>query len=106
MELAPDGASYRMQTRFARFRNLPELLTLYRQVADVRTIDDLDLPVPTLAGGKPETVVLDPSHALVDYVADLAARAEVEEEHDDAAPPARRPPTPRSAPRCRQDAGD
>ncbi|MCZ7538125.1 MAG: DEAD/DEAH box helicase family protein [Acidimicrobiia bacterium] len=46
LELAPDGASYRMQTRFARFQNVPELLTLYRQVADVRTNDDLDLPCP------------------------------------------------------------
>ncbi len=76
LELAPDGSSYRMQTRFARFQNVPELLTLYRQVADVRTSDDLNLPTPTLAGGKPETVVVEPSHELVDYVADLAARAE------------------------------
>jgi hypothetical protein len=76
LELAPDGASYRMQTRFARFQNVPELLTLYRQVADVRTNDDLDLPVPALAGGQAETVVVEPSNALVDYVADLASRAE------------------------------
>ncbi len=76
LELAPDGASYRMQTRFARFQNVPELLTLYRQVADVRTNDDLDLPVPTLAGGQAETVVVEPDAALVDYVADLASRAE------------------------------
>jgi len=76
LELAPDGSSYRMQTRFARFQNVPELLTLYRQVADVRTSDDLDLPTPALAGGKAETVVVEPSEALTDYVADLAARAE------------------------------
>jgi N12 class adenine-specific DNA methylase len=76
LELAPDGSSYRMQTRFARFQNVPELLTLYRQVADVRTTEDLDLPTPTVAGGKPETVVVDPSDALTDYVADLAGRAE------------------------------
>jgi len=76
LELAPDGASYRMQTRFARFQNVPELLTLYRQVADVRTNDDLDLPVPALAGGQAETVVVEPDAALVDYVANLAARAE------------------------------
>jgi len=76
LELAPDGASYRMQTRFARFQNVPELLTLYRQVADVRTLDDLDLPTPAVAGGQPETVVVEPSDELVDYVADLAARAE------------------------------
>ena len=76
LELAPDGASYRMQTRFARFQNVPELLTLYRQVADVRTNDDLNLPVPSLAGGQAETVVVEPDDALVGYVADLASRAE------------------------------
>jgi N12 class adenine-specific DNA methylase len=76
LELAPDGASYRMQTRFARFQNVPELLTLYRQVADVRTNDDLDLPGPALAGGQAETVVVEPSDGLVEYVADLASRAE------------------------------
>ena len=76
LELAPDGASYRMQTRFARFQNVPELLTLYRRVADVRTLDDLDLPTPAVAGGQPETVVVEPSDDLVDYVADLASRAE------------------------------
>ena len=72
LELAPDGSSYRMQTRFARFQNVPELLTLYRQVADVRTTEDLDLPTPALVGDKPETVVVEPSDELVDYVADLA----------------------------------
>lgn len=76
LELAPDGASYRMQTRFARFQNVPELLTLYRQVADVRTNDDLDLPVPALAGGQAETIVVPPSETLTNYVADLASRAE------------------------------
>lgn len=76
LELAPDGSSYRMQTRFARFQNVPELLTLYRQVADVRTTDDLDLPTPELVGGKAETVVVEPNSALADYVADLASRAE------------------------------
>ena len=76
LELAPDGSSYRMQTRFARFQNVPELLTLYRQVADVRTTDDLNLPTPDLIGDAPETVVVDPSDRLVDYVADLAGRAE------------------------------
>lgn len=65
-----------MQTRFARFQNVPELLTLYRLVADVRTADQLDLPVPAIAGGQPETVVVEPAQALTDYVADLASRAE------------------------------
>ncbi len=76
LELAPDGASYRMKTRFARFQNIPELLNLYRQVADVRTAEDLKLPVPSLAGGGPETVVVAASETLRDYVAELAARAE------------------------------
>jgi len=76
LELAPDGAGYRMQTRFARFQNVPELLTLYRQVADVRTNEDLALPVPAVAGGGAQTVVVPASDELRDYVAELAARAE------------------------------
>ncbi len=74
LELAPDGGSYRMQTRFARFQNIPELLGLYRQVADVRTTDDLRLPTPTLVGGGAETVVVAPSDTLAGYVADLYER--------------------------------
>lgn len=76
LELSPDGSSYRMKTRFARFQNVPELLGLYRQVADVQTAEDLGLPVPLLVGGKPETVVVEPSDELIEYVAELAARAE------------------------------
>jgi hypothetical protein len=76
LELAPDGGSYRMKTRFARFQNIPELLTLYRQVADVRTAEDLKLPVPVLSGGGPETVIVPASPTLREYVAELAARAE------------------------------
>jgi hypothetical protein len=74
LELAPDGASYRMQTRFARFQNVPELLTLYRQVADVRTLDDLDLPVPCRSpAARPRRSSSNPATSLVDYVADLAS---------------------------------
>jgi len=51
LELAPDGGSYRMATRFARFRNVPELLTMFRSVADVRTADELPLAVPLVRGG-------------------------------------------------------
>ncbi len=76
VELAPDGSSYRLQTRFARFQNVPDLLTMYRQVADVRTNEDLDMALPELVGNKPETVVVAPSRALVHYVAELAERAE------------------------------
>src|SRR5690606_33720650 len=45
LELAPDGSSYRMHTRFARFVNVPELMTLFREVADIQTAEMLDLPV-------------------------------------------------------------
>jgi hypothetical protein len=53
VELSPDGSSYRLQTRFARFENVPELLTMYRRVADVRTNEDLDMALPALAGARP-----------------------------------------------------
>jgi N12 class adenine-specific DNA methylase len=76
LELAPDGSSYRMHTRFARFANVPELLTMFRAVADVRTAEQLDLGVPTIRGNKPETVVVPPSDELRAYVAELAERAQ------------------------------
>ena len=52
MELSPDGRGYRLQTRFARFVNVPELMGQFRQVADVRTAEMLKLPVPKLEEGK------------------------------------------------------
>lgn len=76
LELSPDGTSWRLSTRFARFCNVPELMGLWRQVADVRTANDLDLPVPSIIGHSPQTVVVPGSGALADYVADLAERAE------------------------------
>ncbi|MBW3641875.1 MAG: helicase [Actinobacteria bacterium] len=77
LELAPDGGSYRMHTRFARFANVPELLSMFRAVADVRTPDQLGLVVPSLVGGQPKTVVVPPSETLRTYVASLVQRAEV-----------------------------
>ena len=53
LELAPDGSGYRMHTRFAKFINLPELLTVFRTVADVQTADMLNLPRPALENGRP-----------------------------------------------------
>jgi len=76
LELAPDGASYRMHTRFARFANVPELLRMFRAVADVRTPDSLGLSVPAIASGGPETCVVAPSDGLRRYVTSLVARAE------------------------------
>ena len=53
LELAPDGSGYRMHTRFAKFVNLPELLSMFRSFADVQTADMLHLPRPEIEGGKP-----------------------------------------------------
>jgi N12 class adenine-specific DNA methylase len=83
VEFAPEGGdSFRIKSRFARFRNVPELLRMWHVFADVKTAADLDLPVPRLAerpgdGQRiPETVTVEPSEELVDYVADLGARAD------------------------------
>lgn len=76
MELAPDGAGYRLHTRFARFVNVPELMALFRQVADVQTAEMLKLPVPALAGGKPQIVRAPASPELKEFVNTLAKRAE------------------------------
>src|ERR1700680_3013508 len=76
LELAPDGGSYRLQTRFARFANVPELVSMFRAVADVRTIDQLGLPIPAVTGGMAETVVVAASEGLERYVQSLVERAE------------------------------
>lgn len=76
LELSPSGTGFRMKARFAKFNNVPELLRLWHQVADVKTADDLHLPTPDLDGGAPETVVVPPSKELVDFMALLAKRAD------------------------------
>jgi N12 class adenine-specific DNA methylase len=76
MELAPDGAGYRLNTRFARFVNVPELMQTFRQMADIQTADMLKLPVPELDGGKPRIVRAPSTPALKVFVASLAVRAE------------------------------
>eukprot|EP01041_Mallomonas_annulata_P022822 gene22822-43199_t len=76
MELAPDGAGYRLNTRFARFVNVPELMQQFRQMADIQTAAMLKLPVPTLDGGKARIVSAPCSPELKAVVAALAKRAE------------------------------
>ncbi len=76
MEISPDGRNFRENTRFSRFTNVPELLTMFRSFADVKTKEDLDLPLPDLKGGKPEVVSVKPSESLTNYVDELVARAE------------------------------
>ncbi|WP_126448408.1 DEAD/DEAH box helicase family protein [Sulfuricystis multivorans] len=73
LELAPDGSGYRMQTRFARFVNLPELMSMFGEVADIRTAEMLDLPVPK---ARKETVTAKPTDALKAFVQTLVERAE------------------------------
>lgn len=76
LEVSPDGATFRMAERFAQFVNLPELMTMFRQVADIQTKEMLKLPTPPLAGGEPLTIVCKPSDELKQYIAKLVKRAE------------------------------
>ncbi len=76
LELAPDGSGYRMHTRFAKFINLPELLSVFRTVADVQTADMLNLPRPDLENGKPAVASAPASPELKAFVRTLTERAE------------------------------
>ena len=76
MELSPDGAGYRLNTRFARFINVPELMQMFRQVADVQTAAMLNLPRPKLENDKPEIRNAPATPAIKMFVAHLAVRAE------------------------------
>jgi len=76
MELAPDGSGYRLNTRFARFINVPELMQQFRQVADIQTQKMLKLPVPELRTGKPMVVNAPCSKELKEIVESLVERAE------------------------------
>lgn len=76
MELAPDGSGYRLNTRFARFINVPELMQQFRQVADIQTQKMLHLPVPEMRGGKPAVVGAPCSPELAKIVESLVERAE------------------------------
>jgi N12 class adenine-specific DNA methylase len=76
MELAPDGAGYRLHTRFARFINVPELMQQFRQVADIQTQSMLKLPVPELRSGKPSVVSAPCSPELKRIVEQLVERVE------------------------------
>lgn len=76
LELAPDGSGYRMHTRFAKFVNLPELLSMFRSFADVQTADMLKLPRPELEGGKPHITAAPASEELKEFVGTLVERAQ------------------------------
>ena len=72
IELAPEGTGYRARTRFAKFFNLPELMSMFKEVADIKTSDQLHLPVPD---AKFETVVAKPSEIQKEMVQELSKRA-------------------------------
>ena len=72
IELAPEGTGYRARTRFAKFFNLPELMSMFKEVADIKTSDQLHLPVPE---AKFETVVAKPSEIQKEMVQELSIRA-------------------------------
>ena len=72
-ELSPEGTGYRSKTRFARFFNLPELISVFKEAADVQTADMLQLPVPETIY---EDVVLEPSKVQREMVSALGERAE------------------------------
>jgi N12 class adenine-specific DNA methylase len=76
LELAPDGSGYRMHTRFAKFVNLPELLSMFRSFADVQTADMLHLPRPEIDGGRPHITAAPASPELKEYVGTLVDRAQ------------------------------
>ena len=76
MELAPDGAGYRLNTRFARFINVPELMQIFCQVADIQTADKLKLPVPDMQTGKPMIVRASSTPELKEIVKGLVIRAD------------------------------
>jgi N12 class adenine-specific DNA methylase len=76
MELSPDGAGYRLNTRFARFVNVPELMQQFRQMADIQTKETLQLPTPKLFQGKPIIISTPATPELKAFVASLVKRAE------------------------------
>ena len=73
VELTPEGTGYRAKTRFARFNNLPELMAMFKEVADIQTADMLHLPVPEV---EYHNIAVKPSQIQKDMVASLAERAE------------------------------
>ncbi len=72
IELAPEGTGYRARTRFARFHNLPELMCMFKEVADIQTADMLNLPVPQ---AHYETIIVEPSELQQEMVQELSERA-------------------------------
>lgn len=67
-EPAPEGGGYRLRTRFSNFYNLPELMQMFCEVADIQTADMLDLPTPEMTGGKAQVIACEPSDELINFM--------------------------------------
>lgn len=78
MELAPEGTGYRFKTRFSKFNNLPELMSIFKEVADIKTADILNLNVPKV---NYHNIVVTPSDFQKQYIESLAERAEAVHNH-------------------------
>jgi len=79
-EITPEGGKAMLKTRFARFRNIPELISMYRQFSDLVSKDDLiatgQVKLPKISGGGPKTIIVPASDALKAYIAEIGERAE------------------------------
>ncbi|MGK9250224.1 SNF2-related protein [Paenibacillus humicus] len=76
LEITPEGSGYRMKSRFAKFHNLPELMSMFRLVADIQTADMLKLPVPKLQGDKATIVISECSPYQQQMMGEFVERAE------------------------------
>lgn len=76
VELAPEGTGYRMRNRFSKFINLPELMTMFKNIADIQTPDMLQLPVPALKDGKYKLISAEPSEFIKEKMDEFVVRAE------------------------------
>lgn len=76
LEITPEGSGYQQKTRFAKFHNLPELMTSFSMIADIQTEDMLDLPVPKLKAGKRQLIVTKATNAQEALMNELGERAE------------------------------
>lgn len=75
-ELSPDGSGYRIKERFSRFYNIPELMNIFRQVADIQTPEMLKLPVPSIKNGEPTIISSKPTAELKELISTLAERSQ------------------------------
>lgn len=76
-EIAPDGSGFRTKARFAQFFNIPELMSLFKEIADIKTSKMLDLPVPKLKDDEYKTIVAPKNEELDEYINELAERSEL-----------------------------